>query len=45
MRILILGNMANDGYAAAKGMRKKNVDVNLAVNISDFDFISHRHLN
>jgi len=36
MRILILGNMANDGYAAAKGMRKKNVDVNLAVNISDF---------
>lgn len=36
MRILILGNMANDGYAVAKELRKMNVDVDLAVNVSDF---------
>ncbi len=36
MRILILGNMANDGYAVAKELRKMNVDADLAVNISDF---------
>ena len=36
MRLLILGNMANDGYSAAKGLRKKNVEVDLAVNVSDF---------
>jgi glycosyltransferase involved in cell wall biosynthesis len=28
--------MANDGYAVAKEMRKMNIDVDLAVNISDF---------
>jgi glycosyltransferase involved in cell wall biosynthesis len=36
MRILILGNMANDGYAVAKGLWAKNVDADLAVNVSDF---------
>jgi len=36
MRILILGNMANDGYAVAKELRKMNKDVDLAVNSSDF---------
>ena len=36
LRILILGNMANDGYSVAKELRKMNVDVDLAVNISDF---------
>jgi len=36
MRSLILGNMANDGYSVAKQLRKMNVDVDLAVNISDF---------
>ena len=36
MRSLILGNMANDGYAVAKQLRKMNVDVDLAINISDF---------
>jgi glycosyltransferase involved in cell wall biosynthesis len=36
MRILILGNMANDGYAVAKGLWDMNVDVDLAVNLSDF---------
>ena len=36
MRILILGNMANDGYSVAKELRKMNVDVDLAVNTSDF---------
>src|SRR5213594_3905089 len=36
MRILILGNMANDGYAVAKELRKVSIDVDLAVNISDF---------
>lgn len=36
MRILILGNMANDGYAVAKEMRRMNIDVDLAVNVSDF---------
>jgi len=35
MRILILGNMANDGYSAAKGLRKKNVEVDLAINSSE----------
>jgi len=28
--------MANDGYAVAKQLRKMNVDVDLAINISDF---------
>lgn len=36
MRILILGNMANDGYSVAKEMRKDDVNVDLAINISDF---------
>jgi len=36
MKILILGNMANDGYSVAKQLRKMNVDVDLAINISDF---------
>lgn len=36
MRILILGNMANDGYAVAKELRKMNANVDLAVNSSDF---------
>ena len=36
MRILILGNMANDGYSIAKGLWEMNVDVDLAVNSSDF---------
>lgn len=36
MRILILGNMANDGYAVAKELRKMNKEVDLAVNSSDF---------
>jgi glycosyltransferase involved in cell wall biosynthesis len=34
--MLILGNMANDGYAVAKELRRMNVDVDLAVNSSDF---------
>jgi glycosyltransferase involved in cell wall biosynthesis len=36
MQILILGNMANDGYSVAKELRKMNIDVDLAINISDF---------
>jgi glycosyltransferase involved in cell wall biosynthesis len=36
LRILILGNMANDGYSVAKGLWKMNKDVDLAVNSSDF---------
>jgi glycosyltransferase involved in cell wall biosynthesis len=36
MKILILGNMANDGYSVAKEMRKMHVDADLAINISDF---------
>lgn len=36
MRILILGNMANDGYAVAKELRKIDVDVDLGINSSDF---------
>ncbi len=36
MRILILGNMANDGYAVAKGLWGMNVEVDLAINSSDF---------
>jgi glycosyltransferase involved in cell wall biosynthesis len=36
MRILILGNMANDGYSVAKGLWKMKEDVDLAVNSSDF---------
>ncbi|HEY9485101.1 MAG TPA: hypothetical protein VIQ04_00540, partial [Nitrososphaeraceae archaeon] len=36
MRILILGNMANDGYSVAKALWKMNVDVDLAVNSSEF---------
>jgi len=36
VRALILGNMANDGYAVAKQLRKMNADVDLAINISDF---------
>ena len=36
MHILILGNMANDGYSIAKGLWEMNVDVDFAVNSSDF---------
>ncbi len=36
MRILILGNMANDGYAIAKGLWEMNMEVDLAINSSDF---------
>lgn len=36
MRILILGNLANDGYAIAKELRKLGKDVDLGINISDF---------
>jgi glycosyltransferase involved in cell wall biosynthesis len=36
MRILIVGNMANDGYSVAKALWKMNKDVDLAVNSSDF---------
>jgi len=36
LRILILGNMANDGYSVAKALWKMNKDVDLAVNSSDF---------
>jgi len=36
MRLLILGNMANDGYSVAKELRKMNKDVDLGINISDF---------
>ena len=36
MSILILGNMANDGYAVAKELRRMNQEVDLAVNLSDF---------
>lgn len=36
MRILILGNLANDGYSVAKELRKMGKDVDLAVNSSDF---------
>ena len=36
MRVLILGNLANDGYSVAKELRRMNVDVNLAINTSDF---------
>ena len=35
-KILILGNMANDGYAVAKEMKKMGVDVTLAINNLDF---------
>ena len=36
LRILILGNMANDGYSVAKALWKMNKDVDLAVNSSEF---------
>jgi len=36
MRILILGNMANDGYSVAKAMRKLGISAELGINISDF---------
>jgi hypothetical protein len=36
LRILILGNMANDGYSISKAFWKMNVDVDLAVNSSEF---------
>ena len=36
LRILILGNMANDGYSVAKALWKMNMDVDLAVNSSEF---------
>jgi glycosyltransferase involved in cell wall biosynthesis len=36
LRILILGNMANDGYSVAKGLWKMNEDVDLAVDSTDF---------
>lgn len=35
LKILILGNTANDGYAVAKELRKMNKDVDLAINMSD----------
>ena len=37
MRILILGNMANDGYSIAKPLWKMNMDVDLAVNSSEVE--------
>jgi len=37
-KILILGNMANDGYAVAKELIKMNVDVTLAVNNSGYAY-------
>jgi glycosyltransferase involved in cell wall biosynthesis len=36
LKILILGNLANDGYSVAKALWKMNMDVDLAVNSSDF---------
>jgi hypothetical protein len=36
LRILILGNMANDGYSISKAFWKMNMDVDLAVNSSEF---------
>jgi len=36
MRVLILGNMANDGYSVAKAMRKLGISADLGINISDF---------
>jgi glycosyltransferase involved in cell wall biosynthesis len=36
LRILILGNLANDGYSVAKALWKMKVDADLAVNSSDF---------
>ena len=36
MRILVLGNLANDGYSVTKEFRKMGKDVDLAVNTSDF---------
>jgi glycosyltransferase involved in cell wall biosynthesis len=36
LRILILGNMANDGYSIAKPLWKMNIDVDLAANSSEF---------
>ena len=37
MRILILGNLANDGYSIAKPLWKMNIDVDLAVNSSEVE--------
>lgn len=36
LKILILGNMANDGYSVAKEMKKMGMDVTLAINNLDF---------
>jgi glycosyltransferase involved in cell wall biosynthesis len=36
LRILILGNMANDGYSISKAFWKMNMDVDLAANSSEF---------
>lgn len=36
MRILILGNMANNGYVVAKQLRSRGIDVELAINKSEF---------
>ncbi len=37
LRILILGNLANDGYSIAKPLWKMNIDVDLAVNSSEVE--------
>lgn len=37
-KILILGNIANEGYVVAKELRKKNIHVDLAINLSDSIF-------
>lgn len=36
MRILVCGNMANDGYSVVKELRKMNYDADLAINKTDF---------
>lgn len=36
MRLLVLGNMANDGYSVVKELQKMHYDVDLAINKSDF---------
>lgn len=36
MRILVCGNMANDGYNVVKELRRMNYDVDLAINKTDF---------
>lgn len=36
MRILVCGNMANDGYNVVKELRRMNYDADLAINKTDF---------